>query len=213
MKIAVTWCWFEFVSKLYLKIWTWLMRRRCVQSCIYIYTHNLQIYSQNLSTTILNQSAKTPWTVFITTWSVGSKGYCRWLHLSVRLSVRRNLNLVRTITRFERCRPNSQQMGLDIMGYSQSVLKTGVIDFDLQGHFGHFTQNFRKWWFVSDLGWNNQICTEHAHYNDVMISAMASQITSLTIVYSTVYSGTDERKHQSSASLACDRWIPRTKDQ
>ena len=30
---------------------------------------------------------------------------------------------------------------------------------------------------------------------------MASQITSLAIVYSNVYSGTDERKHQSSASL------------
>ena len=32
--------------------------------------------------------------------------------------------------------------------------------------------------------------------------AMVSQITSLTIVYSTVYSGADQRKHQSSASLA-----------
>ena len=31
---------------------------------------------------------------------------------------------------------------------------------------------------------------------------MASQISSLTIVYSTVYSGADQRKHQSSASLA-----------
>ena len=31
---------------------------------------------------------------------------------------------------------------------------------------------------------------------------IASQITSLDIVYSTVYSGTDQRKHQSSASLA-----------
>ena len=31
---------------------------------------------------------------------------------------------------------------------------------------------------------------------------MASQITSLTIVYSTIHSSTDERKHQSSASLA-----------
>ena len=40
------------------------------------------------------------------------------------------------------------------------------------------------------------------HYNDVIMNAMAFQITSLTIVYSTVYSGTDERKHQSSASLA-----------
>ena len=35
-----------------------------------------------------------------------------------------------------------------------------------------------------------------------MMSAMASQITSLTIVYSSVYSGADQRKHQSSASLA-----------
>ena len=40
------------------------------------------------------------------------------------------------------------------------------------------------------------------HYNDVIMSAVASQITSLTIVYSTVYSGVDQRKHQSSASLA-----------
>ena len=34
------------------------------------------------------------------------------------------------------------------------------------------------------------------------MSVMASQITSLTIVYSTVYSGADQRKHQSSVSLA-----------
>ena len=34
------------------------------------------------------------------------------------------------------------------------------------------------------------------------MSFIASQITSLTIVYSTVYSGADQRKHQSSASLA-----------
>ena len=34
------------------------------------------------------------------------------------------------------------------------------------------------------------------------MGAMASQITSLTIVYSTVYSGADQRKHQSSASQA-----------
>ena len=40
------------------------------------------------------------------------------------------------------------------------------------------------------------------HYNDVMMSTMASQITSITIVYSTVYSDADQRKHQSSASLA-----------
>ena len=47
------------------------------------------------------------------------------------------------------------------------------------------------------------------HYNDVVMSAMASQITSLTIVYSTVYLRTDQRKLQSSASLAFVRGIHR----
>ena len=41
------------------------------------------------------------------------------------------------------------------------------------------------------------------HYNDVIMSSMASQISSLTIVYPYVYSRTDQRKHQSSMSLAC----------
>ena len=40
------------------------------------------------------------------------------------------------------------------------------------------------------------------HYNDVKMGAMAYQITSLMIVYSTVHSGADQRKHQNSASLA-----------
>ena len=40
------------------------------------------------------------------------------------------------------------------------------------------------------------------HYNDVIMGEMASQITSLTIVYWNVYPGADQRKHQSSASLA-----------
>ena len=34
------------------------------------------------------------------------------------------------------------------------------------------------------------------------MGAMVSQIISVTIVYSTVYSGADQMKHQSSASLA-----------
>ena len=45
------------------------------------------------------------------------------------------------------------------------------------------------------------LCKEK-HYNDVIMSTIASQITSFTIVYSTVYSGADQRKHESSASLA-----------
>ena len=48
----------------------------------------------------------------------------------------------------------------------------------------------------------------------------ASQITGVSRVYSTVYSGEDQRIHQSSSSQAFvggihkgDRWIPRTKGQ
>ena len=57
------------------------------------------------------------------------------------------------------------------------------------------------------------------HYYDVIMTTMASQITSPMVVYSTVYSDADQRKHQSSASLAFvwgihrDRWIPRTNGQ
>ena len=51
--------------------------------------------------------------------------------------------------------------------------------------------------------------SQSTHYNDVIMSTIASQITSLTIVYSTVYSGADQRKHQSSASLAFVRGIHR----
>ena len=50
--------------------------------------------------------------------------------------------------------------------------------------------------------------SNYNHYNDVIMGAMASQITSLTIVYSVVYSGTDQRKHQSSTSLAFVRESP-----
>ena len=56
------------------------------------------------------------------------------------------------------------------------------------------------------------LCLKHAsrihlpanrvHYTDVIMGAITSQITSLTIVYSTVYSDAAQRKHQSSASLA-----------
>ena len=47
------------------------------------------------------------------------------------------------------------------------------------------------------------------HYRDVIRSPVASQITSHTIVYSTVYSGLDQRKLQSSMSLTFVRGIHR----
>ena len=34
---------------------------------------------------------------------------------------------------------------------------------------------------------------KQTHYSDVIMAATASQITSLTIVYSTIYSGADQR--------------------
>ena len=40
------------------------------------------------------------------------------------------------------------------------------------------------------------------HYDDLIMGTMASQITSLTIVCSTVSSDPDQRKHQSSVTLA-----------
>ena len=51
------------------------------------------------------------------------------------------------------------------------------------------------------------------------MNMIASQITSLTVVYSTFYSDANQRKHHCSASLAFvwgshrDRWIPHTKSQ
>ena len=47
------------------------------------------------------------------------------------------------------------------------------------------------------------------HYGDVIMGTVASEITSLTIVYSTVWSDADQRKHQSSALLAFVRGIHR----
>ena len=50
---------------------------------------------------------------------------------------------------------------------------------------------------------------QHVYYGDVIMGTIAAQITSLTIVYSTVYSGADQRKHQSSTSLVFVRGIHR----
>ena len=49
--------------------------------------------------------------------------------------------------------------------------------------------------------WATTLCRQ-VRYLNVIMGALASQITSFTIVYLSVYSGADQRKHQSSASLA-----------
>ena len=66
---------------------------------------------------------------------------------------------------------------------------------------------------TSGYFWTNAVhnlsTMQWIHYGDVIMGAMTSQITSFTIVYSTVYSGAKQRKHQSSASLALVRVIHR----
>ena len=62
--------------------------------------------------------------------------------------------------------------------------------------------------------------TDAWNYSDATMSTMASQITSLTIVYPTVYSGADQRKKIKAprhwplcGEFTGDQWIPRTKGQ
>ena len=59
--------------------------------------------------------------------------------------------------------------------------------------------------FLLDNVWTvvvNYLLAHNRHYSDVIMGVIASQITSLTIVYSTVYSGADQRKLESSTLLA-----------
>ena len=79
-----------------------------------------------------------------------------------------------------------------------------------------------KYSHIEKVLWLHSLQTCHRElvdYGDLIMIKMASQITSLAIVYSTVHSGEDQRKHQSSASLAFvqgihrDRWISRKNGQ
>ena len=79
-----------------------------------------------------------------------------------------------------------------------------------------FSHDFHEWWsykkslltltHTSFYFLDAILCHEHTnllkHYDNVKMGTIASQITSLTIVYSTVYLDTDQSKHQSSASPA-----------
>ena len=76
------------------------------------------------------------------------------------------------------------------------------------------------WWYGnSNLSSLTYVCNWLQLYNDAIMSAVASQINSLTIVYSTCYSGADQRKHQAPrhwplcGEFTGDRWITCTKGQ
>ena len=73
-------------------------------------------------------------------------------------------------------------------------------------HSGSLSNNgFRRSVFIVE----RRDISKKPHYNDVIKSAMASQTTSLTIIYSSVYSGADQRNHWGLVSLAFVRRIHR----
>ena len=106
-----------------------------------------------------------------------------------------------------------------------------VVDFFVQIWFGpilHYTESLSWFWplypslHLTSLYSLNHIWPDanwECHYIDVIMGATVSQITSLTIVYFTIYPGADQINHQSSASpafvwgLTGDWWIPHTKGQ
>ena len=79
--------------------------------------------------------------------------------------------------------------------------KTRTTSFAIWNVLSRYTQS--QWQLCFYEGITQETTTQHLtkHYIDIT-NVMASQITSLTIVYSTIYSGVDQRKHQRSASLA-----------
>ena len=86
-----------------------------------------------------------------------------------------------------------------------SLVKEATLAFTIQMIIATPNPNFVQWYSTCQLNDPHNFILpwrDLKHYNDVIMSTIASQITSLTIVYSTVYSDADQRKHQSSASLA-----------
>ena len=101
----------------------------------------------------------------------------------------------------------NSELQTDLPGINELMAGTVSISFYpseyLQSNLACFTVRSRKCHGVS----NHWQLDCFSHYNGIIMSAMVSQITSLTIVYSIVYSDTDQRKHQSSMSLAFKRGI------
>ena len=85
---------------------------------------------------------------------------------------------------------------------SYLILSYLILYYPMLSYLSKAPPRFLPNFFVNAPDWWLSTQRISAHYNDVIMSMMASQITRLTIVYSTVYSGADQRKHQSSALLA-----------
>ena len=114
-----------------------------------------------------------------------------------------------------------EKLAADLINTShivRAILIVGNFEFKIWIIFNSYTVYEMGPWYTCQyqaetyndlrvITWGNRL--KFIHYNDVIMGAMASQITSLTTVYSTVYSGAHQRKHQSSASLAFVRGIHR----
>ena len=73
-----------------------------------------------------------------------------------------------------------------------------------------YAENVSTWWRHHGRGFKYELQKRsQIHYSVVIMTVMVSQITGVSIVYSTVCAGADQRKHQSSASLAFVRGIRR----
>ena len=78
------------------------------------------------------------------------------------------------------------------------VLTELTVDWRSYAAYTTSARNWRTW---------EEIKSHFIHYCDVVMATMSSQILSIAIVYSTAHSGGDQRKYQSSASLAFVRGI------
>ena len=116
-------------------------------------------------------------------------------------------------------------MGVRLLGISSTILRNGVWSkMYSKSLIGKWiskkwiwlcSQHSACWWTSIVMAFAGTVMTKFKpcmyvcpagnmsyHYSDVMMGVMAYRITNLTIVYLTVYLGEDQRKHQSSASLA-----------
>ena len=151
----------------------------------------------------------------------------------ISVSVFNTQTLKQSRSRYRRPNQHSKYPALSSTGYFQSIRFIKIRQLvcfwqDFPSLYKRVLQTAVSTIEIASFWWYDLYtpsCAVYPHerptlnYDDVIMSKVASQIISLKIVCSTVYSGADQRKHQSSASLTCvsgiHRWPvnPRTKGQ
>ena len=104
--------------------------------------------------------------VFVTPWPFGQKGYCRCLHLSLRPLTLPCMIIITDLSwNHQICIKHA------FREYSQMVLKIGVIDLSLEGHFGSLTHNARKFVLSTNC--------RHAGDTTVLLSEINRQVSNI----------------------------------